>query len=484
MAAENAGRAVKFKWPGRQAFSGPGFWLLTVWLAGALVLAMYLAVSHWRFSRKVAARRPITDSAVLNLLEDCKQQMVVRTPVTLMETDDVGSPALFGFIRPRMLLPVGLIQNFSLSELRYVFLHELGHIKRRDILFGWLFAGLQIVHWFNPLVWLAFYRMRVDREFACDALALSRVKVGENQAYGQTIIKLLESFGRSAWAPSLAGTVENRNQITERIRMIAKFKKTNQGLALAAALFAALGIMTLTDAQPPTAKLSKELLGSWIWVGTPDGAGMAPAAGGRVMSVTDGHFSIKQTDPKNGSVIFNHGGTWTLEGSEYAEHLDFANESSQEVKGKTFKFDVKIEGDKLWKIGKDNDWKEIWQRVADSKPQKTDATALQGTWTGHEAGGDNNGTASLVIKDSTMDFHGANTNEWYKGTFTVYDTTPRQVVLSITDCPFPQYKGQASYAIYEFESGKLTMAGNEPGNPTVPASFDAAGARKFVFKRK
>jgi hypothetical protein len=58
------------------------------------------------------------------------------------------------------------------------------------------------------------------------------------------------------------------------------------------------------------------------------------------------------------------------------------------------------------------------------------------------------------------------------------------VVLSITDCPFPQYKGQASYAIYEFESGKLTMAGNEPGNPTVPASFDAAGARKFVFKRK
>ena len=77
-----------------------------------------------------------------------------------------------------------------------------------------------------------------------------------------------------------------------------------------------------------------------------------------------------------------------------------------------------------------------------------------------------------------------NTNEWYKGTFTVYDTTPRQLVLSITDCPFPQYKGQASYAIYELENGKLTMAGNEPGNPTVPANFDAAGARKFVFSQK
>src|SRR5215471_1419947 len=189
-------QAVAFKWPGRRALLSPSFWLLTGWLGGASLLAAYLGISHWRFSRKVAARRPIADSAVLNLLEDCKQQMGVHAPVTLLETNDVGSPALFGFIRPRLLLPVGLIQNFSLAELRFVFLHELGHIKRRDILFGWLFALLQIVHWFNPLVWLAFYRMRVDREFACDALALSRVKDGENQAYGQTIIKLLESFGR------------------------------------------------------------------------------------------------------------------------------------------------------------------------------------------------------------------------------------------------------------------------------------------------
>jgi uncharacterized protein (TIGR03067 family) len=482
--ANSTGHAGVFKWPGRRALSSPRSWLLAGWLGGASVLAAYLAISHWRFSRKVATRRPITDSAVLNLLEDCKQQMGVRAPITLVETNDVGSPALFGFIRPRLLLPVGLIQNFSLTELRFVFLHELGHIKRRDILFGWLFAALQIVHWFNPLVWLAFYRMRVDREFACDALALSRVKDGENQAYGQTIIKLLESFGRSAWAPSLAGTVENRNQIKERIRMIAKFKKTNHGLALATALFASLGIMTLTDARSATAELSKELLGNWILVGSPDGAGIAPAAGGRVMSVTDGKFEIKQTDPKSGAVIFNHGGTWTLNGNEYAEHLEFANESSKEVKGKTFKFDIKIEGDKLSKIGNGNDWKEIWQRVSTSKPQKSDAAALQGTWAGHEVSSENAGASSLVIKGSTLEFHGANTNEWYKGTITVYDTTPRQLILSINDCPMPQYKGQSGYAIYELKDGNLTITGNEPGNPTVPADFDAAGARKIVFSKK
>jgi len=97
---------------------------------------------------------------------------------------------------------------------------------------------------------LAFHRMRVDRELACDALALSHAKEAENQPYGRTIIKLLESFGCSAWAPSLAGTLESKNQMKERIRMIAKFKKTKRGPVLAASLFAGLGLLTLTDAQP------------------------------------------------------------------------------------------------------------------------------------------------------------------------------------------------------------------------------------------
>jgi hypothetical protein len=147
------------------------------------------------------------------------------------------------------LLPVGLTRSFSQEELRYVFLHELSHIKRRDILTGWLMTALQILHWFNPLVWLAFHRMRVDRELACDALALSYAKEEENQPYGRTIIKLLEGFGCSTWAPSMAGTVENKNQMKERISMIAKFRKTSHGPALAGVLFIALGLVTLTDAQ-------------------------------------------------------------------------------------------------------------------------------------------------------------------------------------------------------------------------------------------
>jgi beta-lactamase regulating signal transducer with metallopeptidase domain len=223
--------------------------VLLAWAAGALALAVCLVIMHYRLWRRVAPRRPLIDAGVLNLLEDCKQLMGLRVPVTLVETPAVGSPSLFGFVRPRLLLPEGLTRSFSPEELRYVFLHELSHIKRNDIMTGWLMTALQILHWFNPLVWLAFHRMRVDRELACDALALSYAKEEENQPYGRTIIKLLEGFGCSAWAPSLAGTVEHKNQMKERISMIAKFRKTSHGPALAGGLFIALGLVTLTDAQ-------------------------------------------------------------------------------------------------------------------------------------------------------------------------------------------------------------------------------------------
>ena len=132
---------------GTPAATPPGFHLgvshlLLAWAVGAFALAVYLVIAHYRLWRRITPRRPLIDARVLNLLEDCKQAMGLRVPVTLVETPAVGSPSLFGFVRPRLLLPVGLTRDFSQEELRYVFLHELSHIKRHDILTGWLMTAL------------------------------------------------------------------------------------------------------------------------------------------------------------------------------------------------------------------------------------------------------------------------------------------------------------------------------------------------------
>jgi beta-lactamase regulating signal transducer with metallopeptidase domain len=219
------------------------------WLGGCALLSIWVLYTTWQLARKVRAERPVTNGVVLDVLEDCKQAMGVHTPLSLVETAAVKSPSLFGFIRPRLLLPAGLTSSFSPAELRYVFLHELGHVKRGDIPVNWLLTIPLVLHWFNPLVWLALSRMRVDGELACDALALSHATDTETKSYGQTVIKLLERFSRPTVLPGLVGILENNNQMKARIRMIAKFSRTNRWAALAAAVFGALALVTLTDAQ-------------------------------------------------------------------------------------------------------------------------------------------------------------------------------------------------------------------------------------------
>jgi len=236
--------------PLKPAFSGAADILPFLWLAGALALAVYICANNFVLLRIVRRERPLTDQGILELLEDCKAEMGIRTVLGVVSTDKVKSAALFGFVRPRLLLPAGMIDTLSREELRYVFLHELAHLKRHDIYFGWLMSLLQVLHWFNPLVWLAFYRMRADRELACDALVLARTQMDESKDYGRTIVSLLERFSRSQPLPAMAGILETKTQLKRRIKMIARFKKNSyQWSPLAVVLIIVLGCVALPDAK-------------------------------------------------------------------------------------------------------------------------------------------------------------------------------------------------------------------------------------------
>lgn len=224
--------------------------MLLVWAAGALLLAGYVLWSSLRFWHIIRRHRLVTREGVLDLFEDCKSQMEISTIIGLVETDKVKSPALFGFIRPRLLLPRGMTEQLSRDELRYIFLHELSHLRRGDIPMGWIMSILQVLHWFNPLIWYAFYRIRTERELACDALAMSRMGEGENTTYGRTIVNMLERFSQRQLLPSMAGILEDKSQVKRRISMIAKFTKHSYGVSAAAVvLLAVLGVLTLTNAS-------------------------------------------------------------------------------------------------------------------------------------------------------------------------------------------------------------------------------------------
>lgn len=220
-----------------------------VWLLGALGLLAQVVLSGRRLNAELARQHAVVNPTVGDVLAEAQARMDVRRVLPVVQSRAVGSPALMGFIRPWLLLPEGVTGRFTPEELRFVFLHELAHLKRRDILVNWLMTAVQILHWFNPLVWLAFSRMRADRELACDAHALGRAPESDRRPYGRTMIKLLEGFTRPAVMAGLVGILEDPNLMKRRITMIKHDNPKGRWPWLAPVLLCGLGLVALTDAE-------------------------------------------------------------------------------------------------------------------------------------------------------------------------------------------------------------------------------------------
>lgn len=223
--------------------------LLTAWLTGAGAILLYLMTTSFRLKKRLSSLRPVSDPALLGVLESCRRQMGVSRELRVVESDGISTPALHGILHPQLIFPRGFGTAFTQDEMRFVILHELAHVKRHDLALNWVVAVLQAFYWFNPFVWVAFYFWRADRELACDALALEAAGPDRNEAYGRTILRLLRDFTYRSTAPGMVGILEDRRQLSRRIKMIANFKPGKRLGALSVIVAAALGIVCLTDAQ-------------------------------------------------------------------------------------------------------------------------------------------------------------------------------------------------------------------------------------------
>jgi beta-lactamase regulating signal transducer with metallopeptidase domain len=223
------------------------------WVAGWIGILVVVLRQQRRFSARVKAERIVGEPPLFDLLGSCMQLMRVRRSIEIVSVPQLAVPALFGWRRPRLLAPPEVLQKLSEEELRMIFLHELAHLKRHDILLNWLMVFVGALHWFNPLVWLALRRLRADREMVCDAMVLERLQASERWVYGNTLVKLLDDFSGAGFCPSLVPVINNKQEIKRRVIMIAKFKSTGRAAAfVSAAAVLALCAFTFTRAADKT----------------------------------------------------------------------------------------------------------------------------------------------------------------------------------------------------------------------------------------
>ena len=178
-----------------------------IWIVGSfLVLGRLLFgfAGIWWLARQA---RPVMDRDLLDLARKLSDDIDLKTPVRLLQSDRSITPMTWGITWPAILLPKDA-SEWSDERHRMILLHELAHVKRRDCLVQfvvWLACSL---YWMNPLVWIAVRKMHIERERACDDLVLDSGFQGSD--YAEHLLEIARSLRTAppppllSWSPSLA----------------------------------------------------------------------------------------------------------------------------------------------------------------------------------------------------------------------------------------------------------------------------------------
>ena len=211
--------------------------LFFIWSALALVLFVRKVTVYQGFIQYIkAGNKEVSDIKILNLLSDCEEKLNIKTRVELSCNPLIASPMLIGFFRPRIILPVGELED---KELSYIFAHELIHYKQRDMFYKWLIQIVVCVHWFNPFVYLLEKEVNKSCELSCDEKVISVLDDTARREYGDTLISFLKS--NNLYKSSLASVTltEGAEQLKERLGAIMNFKSKTKTIRVLT------GILTL-----------------------------------------------------------------------------------------------------------------------------------------------------------------------------------------------------------------------------------------------
>jgi len=188
-----------------------------VWVVAVLALGLLL-IQRAVFVCGLVRQSAEANGLMNDTLRFCCRQMGVKGRINLRVSANATSPAVCGLFRPVILVPANLGSTLGAEHLRMVLLHELAHIKRGDLWVNLIQTLLQIVYFYNPLLWLANWIIRRLREQAMDEAV--QVALGEKAGqYPETLLNVAKfAFERPALSLRLVGVVESKSALAGRIK--------------------------------------------------------------------------------------------------------------------------------------------------------------------------------------------------------------------------------------------------------------------------
>lgn len=170
------------------------------WAAGVVLLTARLASGWWRVRRLHADALAAPASAWLTVATRIAQELRLSRAIHVADSLHVDTPAVIGWLRPVVLLPVAALANLTPAQVQAILAHELAHIRRHDFIVNLLQTVAEIVLFYHPAIWWLSARIRAEREHCCDDIAVD--VCGDPVEYAEALTTL------AAWGRMQA--VENR----------------------------------------------------------------------------------------------------------------------------------------------------------------------------------------------------------------------------------------------------------------------------------
>jgi len=177
-----------------------------IWLAGFIALLAYAVIGYINLKRRICFATLVRDN--------------------IYETDRIKSPFVLGFIRPKIYFPT----NIDPSRYDYILNHEQIHIKRRDYLIKPFAYIVFALHWFNPIMWIAYFLMSKDMEMSCDEAVLKKTDEDIRCDYSTSLLSL--STKRVSLL-NLTAFSYGEGNVKERINNVLRFKKSQKWVTIA-----------------------------------------------------------------------------------------------------------------------------------------------------------------------------------------------------------------------------------------------------------
>lgn len=226
--------------------------IIFIWFLVLIFILSIFIINTIKMKIKIG-KKELADKRIIRIFEESKKILNINNNIKLIEQDYKKVPCIYGIIHPKILVTDDIFLKDD-ETIKYIFMHELAHFKRKDLILNKLLILLLSFYWFNPIIWICFKQIRQDMELKADEMVLEHIGKEKSKEYAKTLVSLLPLTIEEKYTTKVLYVTDGKKNMERRIKMIKlseKFKEYKSLIGVTTILLTlCIGMLIFTQIKP------------------------------------------------------------------------------------------------------------------------------------------------------------------------------------------------------------------------------------------